>query len=477
MLSRFKNICNVELDLRALALFRILMGLILFIDLINRYFNLNEHYSNTGVLPASVWSEMYKVEWLFTFHLFDAANGPLLIIQMCLALALMLGFFSKITLFLSWVCVLSLQNRNPAVLFGADTVIRVAMFWGLFLPLGKMYSIDSWWSRRRGRALKATILPAAAQAITFQVFCIYFFAAVLKFHPVWYRDFTAMIWSVQMDYITTPFAFQLAALPTFLKVLTGSVLFLEFFAPFLLFAKKQHAHLRVIAIFSLIFFHVGTALLYRLGIFPWICSALLVALLPPEFFKTVAPKISSVTLTVKEKFLSGVLYALAASVLAMNIASVTENIETSDYSKAFKIFRPIGLFQSWALFAPHPDHTSWWIYARATLPDSTVINPMQQKVDVNGNRPKDFRAAFGDTRWTAYLSSLMRWETALRTAYGQYLCRQIPDQAASKISIFTKIRDNSKPYQRYHQWTLYEGCCENSGIKCSVQNYLGKASK
>ena len=41
-----------------------------------------------------------------------------------------------------WFLLVSLQNTNYMILQGVDTVLRVMLFWGMFLPLGAQYSLD-----------------------------------------------------------------------------------------------------------------------------------------------------------------------------------------------------------------------------------------------------------------------------------------------------------------------------------------------
>ena len=101
----------ISLDLRSLALFRVCLGLILLADLGIRAGDLHPHYTDAGVLRAD-------------------------------EIALLVGFYTRAATFLSFVLLLSLHNRNPLVLHGGDSLLRLLLFWSLLLPLGACWSLD-----------------------------------------------------------------------------------------------------------------------------------------------------------------------------------------------------------------------------------------------------------------------------------------------------------------------------------------------
>jgi hypothetical protein len=52
------------------------------------------------------------------------------------ATAVALGYYTRLAMFLSWYPVISLHDRNPIILHNGDGVLRLLLFWGMFLPLG-----------------------------------------------------------------------------------------------------------------------------------------------------------------------------------------------------------------------------------------------------------------------------------------------------------------------------------------------------
>lgn len=135
----FRKVFTV--DLRALALMRIWVAGIILIDLAIRATDLEAHYSNMGVLPLHVLHQHLWLPQFFSFHTLSGLWQFQLILfalaALC-ALCLLLGYKTRIATVLSWLLLLSLQNRNPLVIQGGDHLLRMLLFWGMFLPWGKI---------------------------------------------------------------------------------------------------------------------------------------------------------------------------------------------------------------------------------------------------------------------------------------------------------------------------------------------------
>src|SRR6266545_1259051 len=138
------------IDLRSLALFRASLGAVLFADLAMRAADLRTFYTDSGVMPRD-WMVQVNGPWRISLH---AANGETWFVallfgaEMLAALALALGFRTRIATLLCFVLHGSLVNRDPMVLFGGDPLILCLIFWGLFLPLGACWSVDAALSKR-----------------------------------------------------------------------------------------------------------------------------------------------------------------------------------------------------------------------------------------------------------------------------------------------------------------------------------------
>lgn len=90
----------------------------------------------------------------------------------------------------SWALCLSLWARNPAICGYADTLLRMLLFWSMFLPLGARASLDA---RRRGGPRDAgPVVSLAGAAMMLQVAFVYFFTAMQRTGSDWRSDFSAI---------------------------------------------------------------------------------------------------------------------------------------------------------------------------------------------------------------------------------------------------------------------------------------------
>ncbi|MEL6580959.1 MAG: DCC1-like thiol-disulfide oxidoreductase family protein [Cyanobacteria bacterium J06621_12] len=132
------------LDLRSLVLLRIGLAAMTISDLLIRLPQIETYYSDAGILPRQeLINNLPAAFW--SFHLF---NGSVFAQQMLFCLAvffagwLLIGYRTTLASIICWVMLISLHNRNPTLVSPGDDMLRIAMFWSLFLPLGAEYSSD-----------------------------------------------------------------------------------------------------------------------------------------------------------------------------------------------------------------------------------------------------------------------------------------------------------------------------------------------
>jgi hypothetical protein len=128
------------------------------------------------------------------------------------------------------------------------------------------------------------------------VFAIYFVSYILKDHPVWRKDFTAVFFSSRLDIFATSFSVWLRDYPFIQKLTTIFTIYLEFFGPLLLvfsFILGKFwwvGRLLVIALF--LGLHVGIILTMKIGVFPYLCLVMWLVFLPPQFWDYFSHKLS-----------------------------------------------------------------------------------------------------------------------------------------------------------------------------------------
>jgi hypothetical protein len=277
-----------RLDLRSLALFRIGLGLLLIADIVNRVWYLRAHYTDWGIMPREVVFEtLWNSNWI-SLHM---ANGALwfqvllFAIATLASIAIVVGYRTKWAVVIAWLLTISVQARNPLIGQGGDIVFRLLLFWGFFLPIEKVYSLDSALHRIEDDDGKSSVVSMASIAYVFQVCFIYGFAYLLKTGDEWHPDLTAVYYALHLDQFTTPIGDFLRQQEFILDDLTLFTLGLEGFAWLLLFIPFFHRFFRLLAVALFISMHLGFAATMRLGLFSYISCVAWLALLPTGFWE------------------------------------------------------------------------------------------------------------------------------------------------------------------------------------------------
>ena len=118
------------IDLRSLALFRIFLGLLIIADIAGRVPNFQAHFTEEGVLPRDLLLTSMS-EWRWSLFLVNSSvefQKALFLIGWIAAVGIVLGYRTRLMLFIAWVIIMSMQVRNPMILSGADTLIRLTLF-------------------------------------------------------------------------------------------------------------------------------------------------------------------------------------------------------------------------------------------------------------------------------------------------------------------------------------------------------------
>ncbi|MEZ4814507.1 MAG: HTTM domain-containing protein [Bdellovibrionota bacterium] len=194
----------LDLDLRSLAVCRIGLGFIVFLDSLFRLSNLQAHYTDFGVLPLNVLYKLYKptgpclhclsssYDWTIALFIAHAVFG----------LMLMIGWKTRFSILASWLLTVSVQFRNPLVIDGGDVLLRCYLLWMLVLPVSERFSIDS----RKNKNPSTNNLSYFNLALPLQCFLLYFMSALFKTGADWWPLGTATGYALSLDAFVTPLA-------------------------------------------------------------------------------------------------------------------------------------------------------------------------------------------------------------------------------------------------------------------------------
>ncbi|MEM1312818.1 MAG: DCC1-like thiol-disulfide oxidoreductase family protein [Patescibacteria group bacterium] len=299
VIRKFKDVFSI--DLRALAFFRMFMGLIICLYLIPRFQFIYAFFSDFGIAPRGDVINLTSSSFL-SFHFISGQMWVVLLLllsQAVIAILLMLGYRTRLMTFLSWFFLISLQNRNPWILNYGDQLFRVLLFWAIFLPLGAVWSIDSIWAK--DNRLPKKWFSVTTLAILLQVVLFYVINWFLKDSVEWKGvyatthslsdlfdfsiGFNATYLAISIGYIVTPFGEWLLNFPAILKPVTIGYIFFELIGPLLLISPIKTKEFRYLslAIFFIIIHGMLSLMLYT-GLFQLFCYAGLILFLPSEFW-------------------------------------------------------------------------------------------------------------------------------------------------------------------------------------------------
>ncbi|MBX2839185.1 MAG: DUF393 domain-containing protein [Gammaproteobacteria bacterium] len=288
-LQKWKTVFSI--DLRTLALFRVMLATLVLWDLLLRSFDMKAFYTDSGVLPRKLWVEAVNIHHL-SFH---AANGNLwwqillFLAAAFFAFCLFFGYRTRLMSMLTWLMLMSINNRNPYLMQGGDQLIIVMSFWAMFLPIGARWSVDAalqphYKEDPNNHRFKPQNLQPyfslATVAVLFQVLYLYFFTALLKNGDAWIKDFDAAFYAVSLQHFATPIGEWIRQFPGFLKLGTVYVLAVEFIAPIIVLLPIFWPWLRIAGLLAMASLHVAFLLMLHIGLFPLIDFMSLSLLIP-----------------------------------------------------------------------------------------------------------------------------------------------------------------------------------------------------
>ncbi|AGN00013.1 HTTM domain-containing protein [Salinarchaeum sp. Harcht-Bsk1] len=434
---------RVQIDLRALAVFRIAIGSIIVFDLLLRARNFTAFYTNDGVLPNEAlyrsYTEVHSLHawvgetWLVALLFVGAA---------LLGVSMILGYRTRTVTFLSWVLLFSLHNRNPMVLNGGDTMLRLLVFWSIFLPMGERWSLDA----RRLERDRATVASIASLAILAQIVIMYVSNFVHKTRGQAWIDGEAVPYILTLDQFTVFLGPHLAQFPDLLVGFSYGWMVLMALAPFLLLLTGWP---RAVVATGFVGMHTGMFLTLQIGVFPIVVVSALLLFYPPVVWdrvleaaaeRGITDRIRDVRSTISDAVPSkpvGPIVPLPATLPGLRpvlstvvpavflVLIVVSNAHALGYAAAppdpgQELLDKTDTEQNWRLFAPHPLSNTRWFVAEGTLASGETVDAVHGG-NVTRDRPPNPADTVGTARWRKYLSNLYGNDDH-QSYYANYLC-------------------------------------------------------
>jgi hypothetical protein len=345
------------------------------------------------------------IVWWISPHMLSGSfawQAFLFILSALFGVALLLGYRTSWAVAISWFLLMGSQARQPMILQGNDVLLRCALFWSFFVPLGARFSLDSL-AKTATTYHSNRILSWGTAAIILQLSLVYLNAGIPKVSYEWRGDFNALYYVLNMDYFTNPFGYWLLQYPAILVLLTKATLLLEVSVPFLLLMPFGNAYLRLILFTIMVGFHLGIYLCMDVGLFSFMCIAYWLVVLPSLFWDKLTAVIpwksfsSNTEINGPEVLATPgprwLIPCLLIFVMVMNYQRYLNPPMVSDKATVIDtVGRITGLDQYWAMFSPGVLKDGLKIWAEGTTADGTKVNLFNPSQD---NRKSDKRMIWG----------------------------------------------------------------------------------
>lgn len=384
-------------------------------DLAFRWRTLIDMYTDDGFFTRSLCYEYHGIEygplWNYIAWSFYWISGSpiftklLFAISAVTAVLLIVGKWTRAATIACWALWISLHVRNPLVVTSGDFLLKMLLFWSIFLPLGKLWSLDS--RKHDGPELPMrypglSFASLATVGYVLQLMVSYFFPGIAKLNEVWFSG-EAMAYVLRLDIYITEFGRSLLEHESLLAFTSWATLLAEVGLIWTLLSAWKNGWFRWLNLIVFWSFHIGIGLSMSIGLFPFICSIAWLPLIPAGIWgrsdsaEYVSPlQFSGRKLYFKfSQFLCGVFCVVLVGWNVSNIESL--GLVPMRNTLLMPIAKPLGMDQHFQMFGKPPSENPWFVY-EATLADGTEVDIFREQ-PVDYERPEWVRESFPGFHW------------------------------------------------------------------------------
>lgn len=441
------------LDARSLAAWRVGLGGIVLYDALDRMQDAVTHYSDAGLVPRSM-VPMQRTHPSILYVTGEPWAGALVLGLLALAgLALLLGWRTRIATFAAWFLLLNVQARNPFLLYGGDVLLRMMLFWAMFLPTDSVASVEA--ARGRRPLLPpVTVLSVGSVAYVMQIALLYFVAGVLKDGKPWY-DGSAVYYALHIDQLVKPLGTWIAGQAPLYRWLTWWTLAVEILGPLLLFVPWRFGPFRAVVVAHFVALHVGLWLTMDLGLFPQLSLICWLPLVPGWLWDRLRwPMVEGVSLPWAwwTWAWQGVGAVALLLVVYWNLGILAPDALGPRPWYVRRVAHAVRLDQYWDMFAPRPLVDDNWFVIAARTGDGRVLDLFQHAQPRTWKKPADLRDLFPAERWRKYMDEITLPEerTAMRERFLLWHCARWnathhgPDHV-DQITLYRVVEETPPP--------------------------------
>jgi hypothetical protein len=403
---------------------RIGTGVLILTDLLIRSTDITAFYTDQGIWPRHMVEHLGWQPGFWSIHMLSGSYAfiaSLFVLHFIFASLLVIGYRSRFVSLCLWLLTISLHNRNIYILQGGDDLLRLLLFWGIFLPWGSCYSVDA----RRNAPLHAA---GAIGSIGYLALLasVYFFSVLHKTSSEWWSEGTALYYSLSLDSLRSGAGDLIYRMPSLLKLLTWLVIGLECLAPVLILWPAKNGAPRRVAFAMLLLLHIAIGFTMNVGIFFLAGIVSAIGLLPPGTFK--APGDLRVILEKRPVILSRVLSFFLAVIIAVNISVNLGTVSQFPYRLHSNAAWPVNVMrldQRWGMFSPGIIKQEGWLVTEALDEKGNEWDIQHDDPVTDFEPPERMASLYKNDRWRK-LAENMRDDhySFLRPLYGNYLLRE-----------------------------------------------------
>jgi hypothetical protein len=307
-------------------------------------------------------------------------------------------------------------------------MLRMLLFWGLFLPLGARWSLDA----RRDASrfpVNDTYLSIASAALVVQLLLVYAFSVLNRSGPTWWNG-DALFYALHFDHWASRAGIWLRGHEAWLPPMTHVAIWFEALAPLLVLVPVGNGFFRTLAVLLLLGFHATLGLLFNIGFFPLVFAIAWIGLLPTWFWERVGLRsgVAPTNADGQHWRWSGLREGTAAValvfVLLSNLSTVRSGALAAAFPKNWDLpAQLVWIDQLWGLFSPDPPVYDGWYAFMGVQRDGIEVNPFWRGAPVSFEKPPVVTETM-NIRWRELLFRLQhdprdpRWPP-----FGRWLCR------------------------------------------------------
>ena len=438
-------------------------------------------YSDVGMMPLRLLPRISPTTPTLMSGLSDTGMAiAFFVLWAVVALLLLVGWQTRLMSILNLILLVSVVNRNQLVVTGADGVMQALAFWSIFLPLGRYYALDV---RRRLAEPRPITYAFPVRMLQLQIALIYILTTIFKLQGQTWISGDALYMAMQVKMHTFPLAdwMLINVPPSILRVLTYIALLIEGGFSILVFAPVFQPYLRRAGLIAGICLHVGIGIVMNVPNFPLVMIISYLTLLDSERMDWIDQRLHSVKLltrifsgrasavtqempkgclglltAISRGMLNGAYRGLVAGALAAVMLFVIWGNLLANDRLSLQLQTPamptvveanlrvLGLWQSWALFAPDPLSYEGWFGVNGVFPNGETYD-LRNK---NG-RPHWYLGP--EARWGKLEENLMTKDKddPIFIAWVAYTCHKYQSLGISGVQLALYSRATSAPDQPF----------------------------